>query len=178
MQLNRDQNGQFRSPQSPQEWALTRYLWRLGTPLLLVYLTLRRNRHSKRFLRGDLDCLRAWLNEPDLESALATLFGNGHDAAVWLLLRHRDHMLDAGCAVTTVNRHLCTIRATARIARDMGKIGWDLADVPGISNSDNSLKMSGVAPLQNGGGGDERYDQAVETGLTIAPELEAELGCN
>ena len=71
---------------------------------------------------------------PSKSTALATLFGKGHDAAVWLVQRHRDYMVAAGYAVATINRHLCTIRKAARIAREMGEIDWDLNDVPQYCN--------------------------------------------
>jgi hypothetical protein len=126
------EKGQFGSLQSLQDQATRRYVWHLSAPRLLFHLTFRRNRHSQRFLRGDLEYLRRCLNEPDLPSTLATLFGKGHDAAVWLVLRHRDHMVAAGYSAATINRHLCTLRAAARIGREMGEIDWDLADVPGL----------------------------------------------
>lgn len=123
-----ERNLAFRSQRSQQ----SPYSWSLAANRLLFHLTFRRNRHSQRFLRGDLEYLRSCLNEPNLGSMLATLFGKGHDPAVWLVLRHRDHMVAAGYSAATINRHLCTIRAAARIAREMGNIDWDLTDVPGL----------------------------------------------
>jgi hypothetical protein len=155
MQLHIDQKGQFRSPRSPQDQATTGYLWHLSANRLLVHLTYGRNHDSQRCLRGDLEYLRCWLHEPDLGAALARLFGNGHDAAVALVLDHRDHMVATGKAVGTINRHLCTLRAAARIAREMGHIDWDLADVPGIGIYDNGQAgnvVPGVEGVTDGNG--------------------------
>lgn len=143
------QNGTFRSQRSQH----LSYLWSLATSRLLLLLTFRRNRHSQRFLRGDLDYPRRCLNEPDLGSTLATLFGKGHDAAVWLVSRHRDHMVATGYSVATINRHLCTIRAAARIAREMHEIDWDLADLPGIANCDNTKMVNGIESVEIAAGG-------------------------
>jgi hypothetical protein len=107
----------------------------------LLYLTFGLNRHTDRLYRSDLRYLQVWLNEPDVPSTLATLFGNGHEAAESSLLRHRDHLVDTGHASGTVNRHLCTIRKAARIAREMGQIDWDLSGVPNIAICDNAQRV-------------------------------------
>jgi len=136
------QKGPNRSRRSRQEGL---YQWSLVADRLLFSLTSGRNRHSQRFLRGDLEYLRRWLNEPDLAFTLATLFGGGHDDAVDLIRRHVDHMVAAGYTVATINRHLCTLRLAARIARDMGEIDWDLR---GIANCDNSRVANAVNEVQ------------------------------
>jgi hypothetical protein len=141
--------GSPRSPQSPQEHAQRCYLWQLAADRLLFHLTYRLHPNTDGWYRADLEYFRACLNEPDLPSMLATLFGNGHDAAKELVLRHRDHMVAAGYAVGTINRHLCTIRKVARIAREMGEISWDLQDVPEWNNPPRAYEMDSVGPAGN-----------------------------
>jgi hypothetical protein len=135
--------GPFGSPRSLQQRAQLAYQWRLCADRLLVYLTLGLNRHTNRLYRGDLRDLRTWLKEPDLPSTFATLFGDGHDAAKSLLQHYRDHSVAFGHTVATVNRHLCTIRKAARIAREMGHIDWDLSDVPNVAEGDNVQAHNG-----------------------------------
>jgi hypothetical protein len=147
-----------------------RYHWSLAADRLVFHLTYRRNRHSQRFLRGDLDYLRRWLDEPILGWALATLFGNGHEAAVDLVLRHRDHMVAAGYSVATINRHLCTLRLAARVAREMGEIDWDLAEVPGTAICDNGQNANGIDNAEADAEGQESRG--------MAPEIAQEMGCN
>jgi hypothetical protein len=120
------------------------YLWQLAADRLLFHLTYGLHPNTHGWYRADLEYLRACLNEPDLPSMLATLFGNGHDAAKELVLEHRDHMVAAGYAVGTVNRHLCTIRKAARIAKEMGEISWDLQDVPEWNNPPRAHEMGAV----------------------------------
>jgi hypothetical protein len=143
---------------SLQQQALLTYHWRLAANRLLMGLTFGLNRHTDRLYRSDLTYLQVWLNEPDLPSTLATLFGNGHDAAKSLLLGHRDHLAETDHAVGTVNRHLCTIRKAVRIAREMGEIEWDLSDVPNIAVCDNAYsgkRVEGVAAGHDGNEGHE-----------------------
>jgi hypothetical protein len=142
-----------RSLRSQQQRAQLAYQWRLAADRLLTYLTLGLNRHTDRLYRGDLEYLRRCLNEPDLPSTLGTLFGNGHDAAKSLLLRHRDHLVDAGHTFGTVNRHLCTIRKAVRIAREMGEINWDLSDVPNVAAGDNVHAVNSVDAGETGQAG-------------------------
>jgi hypothetical protein len=125
-------------------------------------LTFDLNRHTNRLYRSDLRHLQVWLNEPDLPSTLATLFGNGHDAAKSLLLRHCDHLVDTGHAVGTVNRHLCTIRKATRIARKMGEIDWDLSDVPNIAICDNAPGASDVEGVAAGQEDNDGQDARAE----------------
>jgi hypothetical protein len=159
--------------QSPQENARLCYLWRFAATRLLFHLTYGLNRHTDRLYRSDLEYFRNWLNEPDLPSTLATLFGNGHDAAKSLLQHHRDYLVATGHAVGTVNRHLCTIRKAARIAREMGEIGWDLKDLPGIAICDNRPKASSLGKV--GAEGDEAQTRSHAPGLAqmIAEQREA-----
>ena len=168
------QNGQFRSPRSRQE---ARYLWSLAADRLVFKLTFGRNRHSQRFLRGDIEYLREWLNEPTLSLALAALFGGTRKEAVDLVLRHRDHMVGAGYAVATINRHLCTLRAAARIAREMGQIDWELSDVPNIAICDNVQTLREFSVGQTGADGREDHKSAAEPQSMVAPEKEEEKGC-
>jgi hypothetical protein len=164
--------------QSPQEKAQLSYLWRLAADRLLMHLTFGLNRHTDRLYRSDLRYLQAWLNEPDLPSTLATLFGDGHDAAKSLLLRHRDHLVDTGHAVGTVNRHLCTIRKAARIAREMGNIDWDLSDVPNIAICDNAQTVNEFMVGQAGAEGQEGHSQTGAPPSMVAPGEEKKKGCH
>jgi hypothetical protein len=163
----------YANKQPPQEHARLCYLWRFAATRLLFHLTYRLNRHTDRLYRSDLEYFRTWLAEPDLASALATLFGNGHDAAKLLLQHHRDHLVATGHAVGTVNRHLCTIRKAVRIAREMGEIDWDLKDVPGIAICDNKPKTSSLG--NDGAEGEEAQTRSHEIGLAqmIAEQREA-----
>jgi hypothetical protein len=165
------------APGSSQKDATTRYLWRLAADRLLLFLTFGLNRHTDRLYRSDLRYLQAWLNEPDLPSTLATLFGNGHDAAKWLLLRHRDHLVDTGHTVGTVNRHLCTIRKAARIAREMGQIDWDLSDVPNIASCDNAQRDKEFSGGHVGAEDQEGHNRAVQPQSRFAPGRDEEKRC-
>jgi hypothetical protein len=150
---------------SPQEKAQLSYRWRFAADRLMLYLTFGLNWHTDRLYRGDLRYLQAWLNEPDLPSTLATLFGNGHDSAKSLLQHHRDHLVDVGHTVGTVNRHLCTIRKAERIAREMGEIDWDLSDVANVTAGDNVYAGNGFETVKAGPMGYESPEPA-----TTAPE--------
>jgi hypothetical protein len=161
----------------PRSRPEARYLWFLATDRLIFALTFGRNRHSQRFLRGDIEYLRAWLKEPTLSMTLAALFGGSHDEAVDLVMSHRDHMAAAGYAVATINRHLCTLRAAARIAREMGQIDWDLSDVTGIAICDNRQVVKGFTVGQVGAEGREGRNLAAQPLSTTAPEEEEEKGC-
>jgi len=77
---------------------------------------------------------------------LAILLSRGRDHARELVEGYRDHLLAAGKSMGTVNRHLVTLRAVARIARRMGRIDWDLAGVGNVR--DNVLPMCGEAGLR------------------------------
>lgn len=148
------------SLQAPGEKACRSYQWRLAADRLLLYLTFGLNRHTDRLYRSDLRYLQDWLNEPDLASTLATLFGNGHDSAKWLLLRHRNHMVDSGHTAGTVNRHLCTIRKAARIAREMSQIDWDLGDVGNVTAGDNVCAGNGFETVGTGQSVDKSPERA------------------
>ena len=174
MHLHIGHNGQFRSPQSRQE---VRYRWSLATDRLVFELTFGRNRHSQRFLRGDIEYLRECLKEPTLSMALAALFGTCHGEAVDLVLRHRDHMVAAGYAVATINRHLCTLRAAARIAREMGEIDWDLSDVPNIAICDNAQVVSGFNAGQAGADGQEGHSRTGAPPSMVASGEQEKKGC-
>jgi hypothetical protein len=165
------------APQSPHQKAQLAYQWRLAADRLLMHLTFGLNRHTDRLYRSDLRYLQVWLNEPDLPSTLATLFGDGHDTAKSLLLRHRDHLVDTGHAVGTVNRHLCTIRKAVRIAREMSEIDWDLSDVPNIANCDNVQVVSGFNVDQAGAEGHEGHNQTGAPPSMVAPGEQEKKGC-
>jgi hypothetical protein len=109
--------------------------------------------------------------------ALAALFGGSHEEAIDLVLRHRDHMAAAGYAVATINRHLCTLRAGARIAREMGEIDWDLRDVPNIAICDNAQAVREFSDGQAGAEGREGQSQTGETLSTVAPKEKEKKGC-
>lgn len=170
-------NGRSVDTMSPRSRQEARYAWLLAADRLMFELTFGRNRHSQRFLRGDVEYLRDWLREPNLSMALAALFGGSHDEAVDLVLRHRDHMAAAGYAVATINRHLCTLRAAARIARDMGEVTWDLSDVPNIAICDNASAVSGIHASQAGAESREVQSQTGEPLSTVAPGREEKKGC-
>ena len=160
--------------QSPQEHARLCYLWQFAVPRLLFYLTHGLNRHTNRLYRSDLEYFRNWLNESSLPSTLATFFGNGHEAAKSLLQQHRDHLVDTGHAVGTVNRHLCTLRKAARIAREMGEIDWDLSDEPGIAICDNRPLTSGLGRIGVLGDGAEERSCGIESVQRIAEQRDVQ----
>ena len=105
---------------------------------------------------------------------LATLFGNGHDVAKSLAEQHRDHLTATGHAVGTVNRHLCTIRKTVRIAREMGEIDWDLSDVAGIAICDNRSLISNLGGTGTADNSAEGRSRCTEPLQRIAKQREAE----
>ena len=113
--------------------------WRYQADALKSELLSRPSRHTRRLYAADLESFRRWLTRhghpaESLPLMLAICFAHGLDHARELVEGYRDHLLAAGKSTGTVNRHLVTLRALARIARRMGRIDWDLASVANVQS--------------------------------------------
>ena len=111
--------------------------WSYHADELMSRLLCSPNRHTRRLYASDVESFRRWLihQSRPAESAalmLAIWFHGGEEQAQTLVKRYRDHLIQAGKSRATVNRHLCTLRAVARLARKMGRINWDLSGVPNL----------------------------------------------
>ena len=127
------------------------FYWAHHADDLTAYLLSSPNRHTRRLYAADLESFRRWLTRrgypaESLPLTLAIWFSHGLDHARELVEGYRDQLLAAGKSTGTVNRHLCTFRAVARIARRLGRIDWDLACVGNVR--DNVLPVSGGAGLR------------------------------
>ena len=112
------------------------FRWTIAADELIERLLNSPNRHTQRLYRADLESFRCWLAKThpaeSLPLMLAILFGGGRDGAVALVAAYCRAMLVAGKSVATVNRHMVTLRAVVRIAREMGRIDWDLVGVANV----------------------------------------------
>ena len=112
--------------------------WSYHADELMSQLLSSPNRHTRRLYASDLESFRRWLlikrSRPAESTALmlAIWLHGGREEAQTLFEAYRDHLVQAGKSRATVNRHLCTLRAVARLARKMGRINWDLSGVPNL----------------------------------------------
>ena len=131
-----------------QAEAVEFFHWRYQADLLMSELLSSPNRHTRRLYAADLEHFRRWLTTrhaaETLPLMLSASLSHGLDHARELVEGYRDHLLTAGKSTGTVNRHLVTLRAIARIARRMGRIDWDLSSVGNVAG-DNALPMCGEA---------------------------------
>src|SRR5262245_52358693 len=101
--------------------------WRYQADALMADLLSSPNRHTRQLYAADLQSFRHWLTRrghpaESVPLMLAVWLSHGRGHAQSLAEGYRDHLLAAGKSPGTVNRHLVTLRALARIARRMGRL--------------------------------------------------------
>ena len=121
------------------------FYWSYHADELMTRLLSSPNRHTRRLYASDLESFRLWLisryrpaESPAL--MLAILFYGGRQEVQTLVEGYRDHLIQIGKRRATVNRHMCTLRAVARLAHSMGRINWDLSGLRNLTR-DNFFKI-------------------------------------
>lgn len=90
-----------------------------------------RNAQTVRAYASDYDDFARFMELGSGAAALDALVGLSKRLGVSSVIAYRAHMVDRKLAATTVNRRLSALRAAVKLARQLGRVDWDL-EVEGL----------------------------------------------
>lgn len=91
-----------------------------------------RNARTVRAYRSDYQDFAAFLEQPSGAAALDYLVALPKRLGVSSVIAYRQHLVDRKLAAATVNRRLSALRAAVKLARQLGRVEWEL-EVEGLS---------------------------------------------
>jgi integrase/recombinase XerC len=85
-----------------------------------------RNARTVLAYRADYADFARFVGAPSPEAALEGLVALSHGNANAAAIAYRAHLVARGLSAATIGRRLCALRAAVRLARQLGRIAWQL----------------------------------------------------
>lgn len=87
----------------------------------------RKSPNTTAAYRRDLEQFREWIGADTLEQAAKALLTAEHGQANLAALRWKQHLVEEGLAVNTINRRLAALRSMVELANRIGMVPWTLS---------------------------------------------------